>query len=345
MMLKKFGANQPQQLPGHGMAKRWCGREQLAIWLVLLVMSFPAFAADFTDKAEVQGFIEEMVADHGFVKSELQHVLANAQYKQSIIDAITRPAEKTLTWKEYRKIFLTDKRIREGKKFIREHEQILAQAEKEYGVPVPVIAAVLGVETFYGQRMGNYRVIDALATLAFDYPPRASFFRKQLVEFLILAREEKQDESSLLGSYAGAMGYGQFIPSSYRSFAVDFDGDGIRDIWENPADAIGSVANYFSAHHWQTGKPVTDRLTAVSEAQGALFGKKLEPYIKAADLNSQGIEVAAGIDAEELVTPLLFLGSDGEEYWLGYYNFYVITRYNHSPLYAMAVYQLSRELM
>lgn len=320
------------------------GLGRITVWIVPLLMSLPAFADSYSDKPDVQQFIGEMVTSHGFVESDLREVFRHAQYKQSIIDAITRPAEKTMIWKDYRKIFLTEKRISEGKKFIREHEKILADAEKEYGIPVSVIAAVLGVETFYGQRMGNYRVIDALSTLAFDYPPRANFFRKQLEEFLILAREERQDELSLLGSYAGAMGYGQFIPSSYRSFAVDFDKDGMRDIWQNPADAIGSVANYLKAHKWQRGQPVTQRLTRISHDQSKLFGDQLEPYVKVQELIEQGIRLAPSI-GDDLVTPLLFLGGDGEEYWVGYYNFYVITRYNHSSLYAMAVYQLSRELM
>ncbi len=342
-----FSFNRMHQLPAvdRAIPSGASVRVRSVILLLLLMTSYPVFADSFVDKPDVKQFIEEMVENHGFSASDLEQVFANAEYKQSIIDAITRPAEKTMIWKDYRKIFLTEKRISAGKQFIRDHEKVLLEAEREFGVPVSVIAAVLGVETFYGQRMGSYRVIDALSTLAFEYPPRATFFRKQLEEFLILARDERQNELKLLGSYAGAMGYGQFIPSSFRSFAIDFDKDGIRDIWQNPADAIGSVANYFSAHHWQSGQPVTDRLTTVTGSQGQLFGDQLEPHVKAAELIDQGIKVAPSIAADDLVTPLLFLGGDGEEYWLGYYNFYVITRYNHSQLYAMAVYQLSRELM
>jgi membrane-bound lytic murein transglycosylase B len=302
-------------------------------------------AADFSGRPEVDQFIGEMVREHGFDESALEFVFENARYKQSIVDAMTRPAEKTLTWKEYRKIFLTSKRVSEGKKFIQQYRDILSEAEQVYGVPVSVIAAVIGVETYYGQRMGNYRVIDALSTLSFDYPPRSAFFRGQLKEFLILSREENQNELQLLGSYAGAMGYGQFIPSSYRSFAIDFDADGIRDIWANPADAIGSVANYLSEHNWLPDQPVADQLENVSTQAKSLFGGKLKPHVSVEDLNQNGIRVDAKISAGSQVSPLLFQGSEGAEYWLGYDNFYVITRYNHSKLYAMAVYQLSLELM
>jgi len=302
-------------------------------------------AEDFSGRPEVDQFIEEMVREHGFDESALKFVFESARYRQSIIDAMTRPAEKTLTWKGYRKIFLTSKRISEGKKFIQQYRNVLSEAEKVYGVPVSVIAAVIGVETYYGQRMGSYRVIDALSTLSFNYPPRAAFFRGQLKEFLILAREENQNELQLLGSYAGAMGYGQFIPSSYRSFAIDFDADGIRDIWMNPADAIGSVANYLSEHHWLPGQPVADQLKNVSTQAMSLFGGKLKPHVSVEDLEKNGIRADARISADSEVSPLLFQGGEGAEYWLGYYNFYVITRYNHSKLYAMAVYQLSLELM
>jgi membrane-bound lytic murein transglycosylase B len=265
--------------------------------------------------------------------------------KQSIIDAISKPAEKVLTWKEYRKIFLTDQRIKHGRRFMREHQGTFLRAEKFYGVPAHIIAAIIGVETFYGQRMGNYRVLDSLATLAFDYPPRASFFRQQLEEFLLLSKEEQQDEFELMGSYAGAMGFGQFIPSSYRAYAVDFDADGIRDIWTNPVDAIGSVANYLSEHHWRKGQTITTMVSPENQAGKDLFGNKLKPYISVGQLTEKGAFQGIQLDNDAQVSPLLFNGGEGEEYWLGLYNFYVITRYNHSKLYAMAVYQLSRELM
>lgn len=321
-------------------------------YLKTLVLIFPGlllaetiFAQSYLERKEVQEFIREMVTKHELDEAHLKSVIDGAVFKQSIIDAISKPAEKVLTWKEYRKIFLTDQRIKHGRRFMREHQGTFLRAEKFYGVPAHIIAAIIGVETFYGQRMGNYRVLDSLATLAFDYPPRASFFRQQLEEFLLLSREEQQDEFELMGSYAGAMGFGQFIPSSYRAYAVDFDADGIRDIWTNPVDAIGSVANYLSEHRWRKGQTITMVVSPENQAGKDLFGNKLKPYISVGQLTEKGTFQGIQLDNDAQVSPLLFNGGEGEEYWLALYNFYVITRYNHSKLYAMAVYQLSRELM
>jgi membrane-bound lytic murein transglycosylase B len=321
-------------------------------YLKTLVLIFPGlllaetiFAQSYLERKEVQEFIREMVTKRELDEAHLKSVIDGAVFKQSIIDAISKPAEKVLTWKEYRKIFLTDQRIKHGRRFMREHQGTFLRAEKFYGVPAHIIAAIIGVETFYGQRMGNYRVLDSLATLAFDYPPRASFFRQQLEEFLLLSKEEQQDEFELMGSYAGAMGFGQFIPSSYRAYAVDFDADGIRDIWTNPVDAIGSVANYLSEHHWRKGQTITTMVSPENQAGKDLFGNKLKPYISVGQLTEKGTFQGIQLDNDAQVSPLLFNGGEGEEYWLALYNFYVITRYNHSKLYAMAVYQLSRELM
>jgi membrane-bound lytic murein transglycosylase B len=321
-------------------------------YLKTLVLIFPGlllaetiFAQSYLERKEVQEFIREMVTKHELDEAHLKSVIDGAVFKQSIIDAISKPAEKVLTWKEYRKIFLTDQRIKHGRRFMREHQGTFLRAEKFYGVPAHIIAAIIGVETFYGQRMGNYRVLDSLATLAFDYPPRASFFRQQLEEFLLLSKEEQQDEFELMGSYAGAMGFGQFIPSSYRAYAVDFDADGIRDIWTNPVDAIGSVANYLSEHRWRKGQTITMVVSPENQAGKDLFGNKLKPYISVGQLTEKGTFQGIQLDNDAQVSPLLFNGGEGEEYWLALYNFYVITRYNHSKLYAMAVYQLSRELM
>ena len=310
-----------------------------------ILLGETTFAQGYLERSEVQEFIQEMVEEREFDEAHLKSVIDGAVYKQSIIDAISKPAEKVLTWKEYRKIFLTDRRIRQGRKFIQRHQDTLQRAEKLYGVPVHIVAAIIGVETFYGQRMGTYRVLDSLATLAFDYPPRSGFFRQQLEEFLLLSREEQQDEFELMGSYAGAMGFGQFIPSSYRVYAVDFDADGVRDIWTNPVDAIGSVANYLSQHGWQKGQVITTQVSPTSQEGKDLFGNKLKPYTSVGHLTHNGAVRDLQLAADSQVSPLLFKGKKGEEYWLGLYNFYVITRYNHSKLYAMAVYQLGRELM
>lgn len=300
------------------------------------------------NQSAVAEFIEEMVATDGFDRAYLQELLGKAAYKQKIIDAISRPAEKTLTWKDYRKIFLTKSRIVKGRTFWADNEETLDAAEEEYGVPASIIVAVIGVETLYGKRMGNYRVLDALTTLAFYYPKRGAFFRSELKEFLLLAREEGQDSRTLLGSYAGAMGYGQFISSSFRRYAVDFDHDGVRDIWKNRADAIGSVANYLKLHGWERNRPVTVKAQVRGEKFAELMNKSLKPSMTRNELRASGIEAVADqllhLDPDLKAAPIVLQGVLGKEYWLAFENFYVITRYNHSKLYAMAVFQLSQQI-
>ena len=207
-----------------------------------------------------------------------------------------------------------------------------------------VIVAIIGVETSYGRNKGNYRVIDALATLSFDYPKRSVFFTKQLENFLLLCVEQNQDPLTLKGSYAGAMGYGQFIPSSYRSYAVDFDGDGFSDIWNNKTDAIGSVANYFSRHGWKVGEEVIVPASFSKGYDSSLVNKlKLNKTI--GELGVLGFSPAQILPTEFKALPVLLKGMNGEEFWLGLHNFYVITRYNHSHLYAMAVHELSQLIL
>lgn len=226
--------------------------------------SVPLHAADYTG-ANVDEFIAEMTRDYGFASEQLRDLFKQAERKQAILDAISRPAERVKPWKEYRPIFLTDSRVAQGVDFWRENEAALSRAEAEYGVPAEIIVAIIGVETFYGRNTGSHRVIDALSTLGFDYPPRQPFFRQQLKEFLLLTREEQVDPLTLKGSYAGAMGLPQFMPSSFRAYAVDFDGDGHIDIWNNPTDAIGSAASYFKQHGWAAGEPVVARAKVSGE--------------------------------------------------------------------------------
>jgi membrane-bound lytic murein transglycosylase B len=313
----------------------------LTLWLATSAL---ATAEGYSDHPQAQRFVDKMVTEHGFDRSYVQGLMAKAQRQESILEAIARPAEKSKTWGEYRKIFVNDTRIRQGEQFIQAHADTLVRAEREFGVPVQIISAIIGVETSYGQQKGSYRVLDALATLSFDYPPRAEFFSKQLEEYLLLVREQKFDAEALKGSYAGAMGYGQFIPSSYRNFAIDFDGDGVADIVNNPVDAIGSVANYFKAHGWQPGAPVTTSAAVHAQHNADLANKQLQPELTVAELQRQGYIPSNRIDMQQLATAMRLRGDVGDEYWLGLQNFYVITRYNHSPLYAMAVYQLSEKI-
>ncbi len=309
--------------------------------LQLGLLGTASVQADYATHPQAQAFVDEMVAEHGFEAAELQGWLTQAERKQSILDAIARPAEKTKPWKDYRKIFLTADRTRKGVAFWQEHRATLERAEKEYGVPASMIVSIIGVETRYGRHKGSYRVMDALSTLAFDYPKRSKFFRKELKHFLVLAREQSQDPLGLKGSYAGAMGYGQFMPSSYREYAVDFDGDGFTDIWNNPVDAIGSVANYFRRHGWQPGEAVVSRARLNNGYDKSLPNATLKPVHTVSKLDKAGFSPLEDYPADASVSIIRLEGDNGAEFWIGRKNFYVITRYNHSRLYAMSVYQLS----
>ncbi|RRV84208.1 lytic murein transglycosylase B [Stutzerimonas stutzeri] len=305
--------------------------------------SVPLQASDYTG-ANVDEFIAEMTRDYGFASEQLRDLFKQAERKQAILDAISRPAERVKPWKEYRPIFLTDSRVAQGVDFWRENEAALSRAEAEYGVPAEIIVAIIGVETFYGRNTGSHRVIDALSTLGFDYPPRQPFFRQQLKEFLLLTREEQVDPLTLKGSYAGAMGLPQFMPSSFRAYAVDFDGDGHIDIWNNPTDAIGSAASYFKQHGWAAGEPVVARAKVSGERfeEGLTVG--LESQKNAGEMRALGWQFDKSVADQTAVTAFRLEGAEGDEYWLGLPNFYVITRYNRSVMYAMAVHQLSQLL-
>ena len=308
----------------------------------LFVMSISLnVQADYSQRSDVQQFIDEMVEKHDFNRDELVSKLASAKKLDGVLEAISKPAEKVLTWKEYRPIFVTSKRIKGGNKFLKQHHETLQRAEKEYGVPAEIITAIIGVETYYGRLSGKTQVFDSLVTLGFDYPPRSRFFLSELEQFLLLTREEDVDVKDVRGSYAGAMGMPQFISSSYRHYAVDFDGDGKRDLWNSTADVIGSVANYFKVHGWKTGGQVV--IPARINGSIEETRNRLKPHTRIADLAAKGVIPDAAVDDEEKATVITLKGKKGKEYWLGLDNFYVITRYNHSSLYSMAVYQLSQE--
>ncbi len=290
-------------------------------------------------------FIQEMSEEFGFLSEPLQAIFADAQRKQAILDAISRPAERVKQWKEYRPIFITQSRVDKGLEFWSKNQDALQRAEQEYGVPAEFIVAIIGVETIYGGNTGSYRVIDALSTLAFDYPPRAPFFRQQLKEYLLLTREEQVDPLTLKGSYAGAMGLPQFMPGSFRAYAVDFDHDGHIDIWQNPTDAVGSVANYFIKHGWQPGQPVVVRadLKNIALAEKGL-SDSLDPKITVQQLQKLSWTPRISLDATQNVTAFRLEAEQSHEYWIGLANFHAITRYNRSVMYAMAVNQLAELL-
>lgn len=301
-------------------------------------------AADYSKHSEIESFIADMHAKHAFDQKELRELFTQVEKKQPILEAIARPAEKTLTWAEYQDIFIQDSRIEGGARFWQEHQADLQRAYETFGVAPEVIVAVLGVETRYGRHAGNYRVVDALSTLGFDYPPRASFFRKELEHFLLLAREQKQDPLTLTGSYAGAMGYGQFMPSSYRAYAVDFDGDDFVDIWQNSTDAIGSIANYLGRHGWQKDAAVVSRARIADGYDQNVITRGLKLNHTVAALKSAGLTPVESLAENEAAMAFKLEGKKGAEFWIGLKNFEVITRYNRSQMYAMAVYQLSEEI-
>jgi membrane-bound lytic murein transglycosylase B len=273
---------------------------------------------------------------------EIRAWLDQARYQQSIINAITRPAEGK-PWKDYRPIFMTDARINSGRAFMAEHRSELDRVSAETGVPPQYIVAIIGVETSYGKVTGTYRVLDALYTLGFFYPRREEFFRSELSQLFALAREERLDLATLKGSYAGAMGWGQFMPSSYRNFGRDGDGDGRRDLIGSPRDAFASIANYFVGHGWQKGQPPFVPAVAAPDAQPFVPGD-FEAKYSLADLAAKGYRPADANAPRQPATLLTLEGANGPEYWIGYQNFYVITRYNRSPMYAMAVHQLAQAI-
>lgn len=313
--------------------------------IALLAAALPVSAeAIDTDRADVQAFIEDMVSKHNYERAQLVEVLNEAATQPAILEAISKPVEKTLSWKDYRNIFVTDGRIEAGAAFWREHRDTVSRISDETGVPPEILVAIIGVETYFGRITGDHRVLDALATLAFDYPPRSSFFRRELEQFLLLVREEDMNPADATGSYAGAMGAPQFMPSSFRAYAVDASDDGKRDIWNNWQDVIGSIANYFVAHGWQPGREVAALATLADGWNGPPPKNSLKPEDTVGSLSKQGVLFATNLDNAEKSQLLKLDGDDGDEYWVGFHNFFVITRYNHSVMYALAVYQLGREI-
>jgi membrane-bound lytic murein transglycosylase B len=308
----------------------------------LLAAVCAAAPVPYADRPEVQEWIKGLAARQHFDAAALTELMKNAVRLDSVLEKIAKPAEAK-GWKDYRAIFIKPERIAAGVEFWQRNEAALAQAEEKYGVDRAVILGILGVETRYGFRTGEDRVLDALATLAFDYPRRASFFKKELEEFLLLCREQGFDPLAIKGSYAGAMGLGQFMPSSYRALAVDEDGDGKKNLWSE-VDAIGSVANYFAKSAWKKGAAVVVQADAEGAGSDAFLGKGIKTTLLLAELRKAGLTPREQVEAATKVSLHKMEGEAGAEYWLGLHNFWVISRYNNSALYALAVHQLSQEV-
>ena len=294
------------------------------------------------ERSDVHAFIMEMVQRHGFDAGQLSAAFDAAGFQPAILEAMGKPYEAK-PWFQYQKLFLTEKRILGGRTFMEENRAVLSRIQTKYGVDPAIVTAIIGIESAYGVKPGKYRLIDALSTLAFQYPRRASFFRSELEQFLLLCREEGTNPVEPLGSYAGAMGMPQFMPSSFRKLAVDGDGDGRRDIWKNPSDAIASVANYFSRNGWRTGEPIAVPANVKGTAFGAVLSSKTpKPSFTLSQLAAKGVTPAAPVK-DGLKGVLVELpGDQGPVYWIVFQNFSVIMRYNHSVLYAMAAYELTR---
>lgn len=314
----------------------------------LLLICLPWFSvhADkaMLNQANVKQFMRSMIHEHHFDKRQLTAILTEAKYQPQIIESMEKPYEKK-NWDVYKALFLTEQRVNEGVHFWRANQKALAHVEREYGVPADLIVAIIGVETLYGKRQGNYRVLDALTTLAFYYPKRSEFFTKELREYLLLCREHHVPATEFTGSYAGAIGMPQFMPSSYRFYAVDFNHKGKADLVREHNDVISSVANYFAKHGWKSHEEVAEpaRMTGSAYKQLAMNSKTADyPFVQ---LLASGVRPEVSkMQHPKQAGVIELLTDEGPEYWLAYPNFYVITKYNTSPQYALVVYLLAQEL-
>ncbi|MDA9936650.1 lytic murein transglycosylase B [Gammaproteobacteria bacterium] len=334
-----------------------------------LLLFSNSMLADYSEHPEAQDVIETLVREHNFDKSYVIKILQTAKKQERILESMSSPAEFTWTWDRYKKLFLEEQRISNGKKFIKENSSLFMQVEREFGVPREIITSILGVETRYGKILGGYRVLDSLATLGFDFPRRSKFFKSELIQFFILTRENNLDINSAQGSYAGAMGYGQFISSSYRAYAIDYDGDGYADLFNSVPDAVASIANYLQKHGWKRdGAIVTkvefNKVNQIYQHQTNLKkfiplqfteGLEEEYIIKKGD-SLLSIAVSHNLELQQLMTlnniknknliksgQTILLSKPKDLYFIGDDNFIAITKYNRSHFYAKAVYDLSLE--
>lgn len=317
-----------------------------ALLALFSLINTPALAGSYADHPQAAKFIESVSQKHGLDAAFVRSILAQAEMQPGVIKAILPPADpKVKSWKNYRARFVDDLRIKKGLEFWREHGSTIAAASEKYGVPEEVIVAIIGVETIYGRVTGSFQTVSALATLAFDYPPRSPLFTTELEELFLLSRDQGLSPLAYNGSFAGAIGLPQFMPSSYRRFAVDFDGNGKIDLLNSPADAIGSVANFLHEHGWETGGLVAIKVRSAKDKLQPLADAGIDPVLSVEEVSRYEIKPESGVPAGakfaviDLVTP-----DRPTEYWLGFQNFYTITRYNRSSFYAMSVFHLAQTL-
>jgi membrane-bound lytic murein transglycosylase B len=310
----------------------------------ILANDYQQLVSDVEVEKSIRAFSQQMAIKHQFDEQAVYNTLSNLKHSQDIIQKMTRPAESVMPWFKYQKIWMKDQRINEGIEFWEKHKTTLERAQEKYGVAPEIIVSIIGVETFYGRIQGTYPVLEALHTLGFYYPKRSTFFKNELVEYFLLARTQGWKLNEIKGSYAGAMGMGQFISSSYRQYAVDFNGDGKINLFDDPVDMIGSVANYFKRHHWQKNGFIVEPVK-LKQAQLKLIQHQLKQTHSIEKLKNSGIDTINLENRTDKAGVYAFEKSDTEkEYWLGGKNFYVITRYNHNKMYALAVFQLSEAI-
>lgn len=315
---------------------------RIVSFLVLIVVSQQSYAIRFSQQEDVKIYFQYLIQEHKFSEKQLTAWFDQIHYQESIIKALYRPAEKTKSFISYKPMFVSADTVKKGSAFWLENKAAFERAEKVYGIPAEIILSIIAIESRFGKNQGGYRVIDALATIGFFDPKREKYFKKELTEFLIFVRDEGINPFDIKGSYAGAMGYSQFMPSSIRAYAVDFDDDGKVDIWNNPVDAIGSVANYFRKHRWQEGRPVTIKAEVSGDKFESILTRKLKLNTTVVETESVGWKPVSAMLPDEPVFPFKIETSSGMEYWYGLKNFYVITRYNHSLMYAVTVHHLSQ---
>ena len=341
----------------------------MKLLFILFVLFSNSMLADYSEHPEAKDVIKTLVSEHGFDESYVIKILQTAKKQEQILKSMSSPAEFTWTWDRYKKLFLEEQRISNGKKFIKENSALFIKVERDLGVPKEIITSILGVETRYGKIKGNYRVLDSLATLGFDFPRRSKFFKSELIQFFILTRENNLDINSVQGSYAGAMGYGQFISSSYRAYAIDYDGDGYADLFNSVPDAVASIANYLQKHGWKRDGAIVQKVeinkvnkTYKHQANLKKYiplqfteGLEEEYIIKNGDSLSS-IAISNNLELQQLMTlnniknknliksgQTILLNKPQDLYFIGDDNFIAITKYNHSHFYAKAVYDLSLE--
>ncbi len=312
---------------------------------LISLFSLSAHASSFTDRPEVKAYIAETAKKYDFNQEQLEGWFNTVQVQTAILGSISKPHEK-MPWNKYKQIFLQQERIQQGIEFSKKYKTTLADAEKKYGVPAPIIVAILGVETYYGKQQGTYRVLDSLSTLSFNYPPREPFFKKELTEFLLLCREMNVSPTSIYGSYAGAIGQAQFMPSSYRYYAVDSSDKGHSDLRKNPHDAIYSIANYLNKNGWRADEPIATPAKISGSAYRRLDIESRKPLYTLTQLRSYGVTPAyyPPVVPQEPVGLVQLDTTGAPEYWIGFKDFYVITSYNVSKQYAMAVFLLASDI-